>query len=300
MMKVFILWGHFRIAYKKGVDMSQIDNDKLKDFLIKAYSFDSYHETGYMLLDKNYNILFANSLCQEYFRLRHVRQPNSVELFQKLNKSALKPINRRIYDHNLLLQINNHLTGRIHEVVKTQLTPIQFIFFILYCDEYKSLQVHFVPVSGSDGVEFIQVFISDYDTWGIGRSIGMVLNGDSEIKSEEYLKIMNKTNRPDIPLTTRQEEIVFLLALNFNLGLREIAKILKISYGSLAVTLKSLIFPKFNVPLETSTQDFINILRSYGYHNLIPQSLCRPMVTILDLKLREKFFSLSHAKLATE
>lgn len=278
--------------------MSRIDNDKLKDFLIKAYSFDIYSETGYMLMDKDYNILFANSLCQEYFRLRYVRQSNSVELFQKLNKSALKPINRRLYDHNLLLQINNYMTSRIHEVVKTYAIPIQFVFFILYCEEYKSLQVHFVPVSGSEGVEFIQVFISDYDMWGIGRNVGMVLNGDSEIKSEEYLKIMNKTNRPNIPLTTRQEEIVFLLALGFNLGLREIAKILKISYGSLAVTLKSLIFPKFNVPIETTTQDFINILRGYGYHNLIPQSLCRPMITILDLKLREKFFSPSSAEFA--
>jgi len=279
--------------------MSQIDNDKLKDFLIKAYSFDSDSEAGYMLLDKNYNILFANTVCQEYFRLRYLRQTNSVELFQKLNISVLKPINRRIYDFNLLLQINNYQTGRIHEVVKTHSIPVQFIFFILYRDEYKSLQVHFVPVSGSDGVEFIQVFISDYDMWGIGRNVGMVLNGDSEIKSEEYLKIMNKTNRPDIPLTTRQEEIVFLLALGFNLGLREIAKILKISYGSLAVTLKSLIFPKFNVPIETSTQDFINILRGYGYHNLIPQSLCRPMITILDLKLREKFFSPDFADFIT-
>lgn len=126
--------------------------------------------------------------------------------------------------------------------------------------------------------------------WGIGRNVALLLNGDSEIKSEEYLKIMNKANRPDIPLTSRQEEIVFLLALNFNFGLREIAKVLKISYGSLAVTLKSLIFPKFNVPIKTSTQDFINILRGYGYHYLIPQSLCRPMITILDLKLREKFF----------
>lgn len=83
--------------------MSQIDNNKLKDFLIKAYSFDSDSEAGYMLLDKNYNILFANSLCQKYFRLRYVRQTNSVELFQKLNVNVLKPINRRIYDYNLLL-----------------------------------------------------------------------------------------------------------------------------------------------------------------------------------------------------
>lgn len=53
----------------------------------------------------------------------------------------------------------------IHEVVSKSNTPIQFIFFVLYRGEFRSLLVHFVPIVHSGKVRFIQMYFSGYDTW---------------------------------------------------------------------------------------------------------------------------------------
>lgn len=264
------------------------DYNLKKEFLIDSYSFIQAPENGYMLLAADSKILFANAFLQKSFSLPvNYQRLNSLKLFQKLNKEATELINKKIYDRQVILDMNNHMIVKIHEVVTTQLLSVQFVFFAVYQREFMSLLIHFVPVVYNNAIQFIQVFTSNYDLWGIARdNTTSLFNGDTRLETNEYLRIMNRKNNPiSTNLTARQEEIVFLLA--HGIGLRQTAKTLMLSYGSLYNTIRNLILPKFNVS-DSTTEELVEYLKALGYQKLVPQSLCRPLVILLDEQIRKK------------
>lgn len=239
---------------------------------------------GYILVDGKFKIIFVNDFCHNIFEGADLnRHKKSTQLLENSNAEVLKLSNKKLIDCDKYLEVNNRIVKEIHSVVRAKSISVSFVFFSVWHNEIQSLLINFVPVCNSTGkVVFIQIFITRYDYWG---NTG-VFNIDN--KKVEPIKIMNKSNRPGIKLSPRQEEVVFLLSLG--IGLRHAAQLLKISYGTLTCMIRDTICKKMGMA-SANTDLLIEKLVELGYNKLVPQSLCRPGIIILDSMIREKYFA---------
>lgn len=261
---------------------------ELEQILINSYSFanSSSINSGYLLMKReNLEIIFANKYCLEIFSLEKEKLPvNSLDVFRRINELAVSLMNERIYNRQKMTEKNNKQIEIIHEILLENI-PVRFIFYVLHQEKFHSLLANFIPVSDKNGkVIFIQAFFSQYDFWG-WTNMSNLFDGDAAPK-REYMYLGDDSKLP-IKLSQRQLEIVFLLT--FGASIRQIAEVLKISYGTLSSTLRNSIYPKFNMHTN-EINELIQKAISYGYNRVIPQSLCRPELIILDSRLREQYF----------
>lgn len=265
--------------------MTQENQNLLGKILIESYQHLSEDiSTGYMLIDTSFQIIHANAFCRKFLDIPDANIVESLKVFKSMNKQAVQLINKRIYNTELLLKINDHIIEHCHNLMLHTLLPLNFIYFAVYQGRYISLLVNFIPVTDKEkNLAFIQVFISHYDFWG-HTDLSELYNRDHA--ADNYMKIMNEDTLP-IHLSERQAEIVFILA--HGAGVREAAEQLKMSYGALTSTLKNYIYPKFNIH-SNNIDDLVKKISKMGYAKLIPQSLCNPITVILDAKIREQYF----------
>jgi len=241
--------------------------------------------TGYMLVDKDNTILYANDWCVRYFSIDLSHHKDSIILYKEINASTLEMANRRVMNYEQMLFLQNFAIDRIYQIVVTDKIPVQFIYFILKDGHFISLLVHFIPVLANDGsVIAMQQFISRYDMWGIVDSSDLFSD-----KPQQYISLINSNDNLPVKLSSRQQEIMFLLTNN--IGVRTVAQILKVSYGSVSKIIRDYICPKFNID-DADTTKLVSIARKMGYNKFVPQSLCNPCLVILDVSLRNKYFTL--------
>jgi len=242
--------------------------------------------SGYILVDNLFKILFINDFCHKILdSLDLCKFKDSISLFKNLNIQTLKLANKKLIDCKAQLKINDDIITKVHSIIISENIATSLVFFAACDEEIQSLLINFVPICDlANKVTFIQVFISRYDYW----SAANIFNGYN--KQGKLVRIMNKTNRPNICLSTRQEEIVFLISLG--IGLRQTAQILNITYGSLTSTIRERLCHKFNVP-PSNTGLLIQKLTDLGYNELVPQSLCIPKTIILDSQICNKYFTKS-------
>lgn len=263
------------------------NDEQLKSILINSYSFGNNEPgNGYLLINVDREVIHANEFCCRYFDLDGSLLPvNSQWLFNELNANAISKINGQVFDKKLLQNQNEHIIAAIHEVVFKNNIPVTVIFYVLYDNKVISLSGNFVPLSNSSGVvRFVQVFFSQYDFWGWTDIFSM--SQESSSIRQNYMYLGDHSALP-IKLSPRQQEIVFLLSLGA--GMRQVAEVLKIQYGTLTGALRNSIYPKFNI-LDNDANKFIGKAIALGYNAVIPQSLCRPLIVILDSRIREQYF----------
>lgn len=239
---------------------------------------------GYILIDNLFKILFINEFCHKNLDdLGAHKFKDSISLFKRLNAQALQLANKKLLNCKAQLRTNNHIIKRIHSIVINENISTSLVIFAVCNKEIQSLLINFVPVCDpSNKVIFIQIFFSKYNYWGAAN----MFNGYNGRGGA--IEIMNKSNRPNIRLSARQEEIVFLISLG--IGLRQTAQTLNITYGSLTSTIRGSLCNKFNVP-TSNTDLLIQKLADLGYNKLVPQSLCIPKTIILDSMIRNKYFT---------
>lgn len=250
----------------------------------------SYSETmwvdvnsGFMLVDADYNILFANKSVNRYFSEDNIIGLTSISLFKKASTLASEFTAKHFLDH-MQLDEENATILKLHQIVIKDKIPVQFVYIILDNNELRSLLFHFVPVFyDNKEVIAIQQMVSEHSLWGIVDGLDLF-----KTTRHKFLMIMNKEHDLPIKLSPRQHEIIFLLTQN--ISQRSIAQILKISYGNLSKILRDTICPKFNIH-DANTEYLVYLAIQMGYNAFIPQSLCKSGVIAMDYTIREKYFS---------
>lgn len=144
------------------------NNQELGKILTDSYKhLNENTDTGYMLIDKDYQITYANAFCRKFLDISDTQIVDSITIFKNMNKQAIQLINKRIYNSELLLGINNYITENCHNLMANILTPLDFIYFEVHQGKYISLLVNFIPITDNKNkLAFIQAFISRYDFWG--------------------------------------------------------------------------------------------------------------------------------------
>ena len=267
---------------------NSINLSQLQQLLIDGYAcVNDQIDSGYMLVDKQLKVVFANQYCHKHFDISVDNQfIDCIQLFGKLNQNAVKLMNPNIYNANNVLEKNNKIIDQIFEIVIKKNTSIRFVFFVLCNNKFQSLLVNLIPYSDSSGKPiFIQCFFSHYDFWGHTNTRHLFDSTRSYKRDYVYL---GSTAELPIKLSPRQEEIVFVLSNN--VGLRQTAEFLKISYGTLTSTLKNAIYIKFCID-HNDISLLVEKAVALGYNLIIPQSLVDPEIIILDLRIRELYFN---------
>lgn len=83
---------------------------------------------------------------------------------------------------------------------------------------------------------------------------------------------------PNINLTRREHEIIFLLANG--LSTEDIFPLLRISKSTISNIITSRLSPKFGL-LGSNTKLLANIAKTKGYHKIVPESLSNPCIITL-------------------
>jgi hypothetical protein len=97
---------------------SQISLSQLRKMLVDGYAIvNEQIDSGYMLVDNQFNIVFANQYCHKHFETPADNQPIScIELFKKLNQNAVKLMNPNIYNASNVLSKNNKMIEKEFQV----------------------------------------------------------------------------------------------------------------------------------------------------------------------------------------
>lgn len=90
-------------------------------------------------------------------------------------------------------------------------------------------------------------------------------------------------------LSRRQAEILYFLANGFSQT--ETAQILNMSRGALANIVSEQICPKFNI-YGSNTKKLIQVARKLHLDIVVPASLSRPFIFILDQEISERYFTI--------
>ena len=180
---------------------------------------------------------------------------------------------------DLALDAANQIIAKLHElkdkVIETGL-PISAILIHPFHRLYRSARLnHYIPIFHPNGkVIAIQLFGESFRLFGLRDYLS---NYTNQSYSNEHI-IKSNSDLP-IALSKRQHEIVFLLAIG--LTQREAAEILQITRGTLAKVAAEVICPKFDI-FDGNTTIMIEKARELNFHNLIPVSLCRPWVIVVN------------------
>lgn len=138
-----------------------------------------------------------------------------------------------------------------------------------------TLIIHQSPIFHPNGETIgVELTLNEFDVFGIND----YLDGFND-KSLDVPSSITDTEALQIRLTSRQHEIIFLIALG--LSQREAAQILNISRSTIAKTLIE-IADKFEI-YSSDTSKLITKARKLNIHKQIPSSLCKPWVIVLDV-----------------
>lgn len=163
----------------------------------------------------------------------------------------------------------------IRESVIDKRIPISAILIHPFAKVFNhTLIIHQSPIFHPCGETIgVELTLNEFDVFGIND----YLDGFDSKSLGTPSSITNSDNLP-IPLTQRQHEIIFLIALG--LSQRESGQILKISRSTIAKTLIE-ISDKFEI-YSSDTSKLIAKARKLNIHKQIPSSLCKPWVIVLD------------------
>jgi len=161
---------------------------------------------------------------------------------------------------------------RIQQYVFKMGTVASFIDSLPYDKGINSYQVTFIPIfDRSNNIIAIQTIATDYHLASYQKYI-------QHITMQKRTKSANL----DLKLTTREEEILFLLICGITQ--EQIAQILNIKRATVAAVIRNQLCIKFNLS-ECKTKSIIEYAQARGLPTSVPQSLWRPSVIISEDKI---------------
>lgn len=181
------------------------------------------------------------------------------------------------YTEDLMDSLHQY-AQKIYEIQKTVFRTkniISFIDLLPYNGKFVSYLVTYVPILHPCGeVVAIQSFAIESRFFSHQDYLQVIIDQN---KQSKYLHLDK--------LTLRQHEIMFLLANGINQ--EQCAQILKISRSTIGNIIANQLCPKFGIP-GSNTKLLAQMALNHEYHQLVPSSLYRPYIVVLDEKLAEQ------------
>lgn len=161
---------------------------------------------------------------------------------------------------------------RIQQYVFKTGCPASYIDSLPYDRGIQSYLITFIPIFNPvRDVVAIQSIAVNYRLAGYHEYIQSLLEHKKPVDSI-----------PSIKLSTREEEVLFLLICG--LTQEQIAEILEIKRETVAAIIRNQLRVKFSLPI-VNTKLLIETALAYGFPFSVPESLWRPSVIILEEKL---------------
>lgn len=162
---------------------------------------------------------------------------------------------------------------RIQQYVFKTGHPASFIDSLPYDHGIQSYLITFIPIFNSHGnVVALQSIAFNYRIAGYNEYIQNLLNQ----------KKSTAINIPEIKLSKREEEVLFLLICGITQ--EQIAEMLEVKRETVAAIIRNQLCIKFSLSI-VNTKLLISKALMYGFPFGIPESLWRPSVIILEEKL---------------
>lgn len=276
----------YLVCIKGGGIMALSKQEKdlyIQNVVLKHFNFLRDAPIGALLVDTEYKIIAVNELCRQRFDGEELVGRSNITLYDEANPILLDKADSHGVSYSRYVKMQNKIRLRLHQVVFQDKIPIQFICYMPHPKEFISLLAHYIPVFHDSGeVVAIQIFASEFSFWGLNEYLNFL-----DMQPVRQVTILQESNNLPVKLTPRQHEILFLLA--FKTGQRQAATILNISYGNLSKIVRDIICPKFNI-YDADVTKLQEMAVQMGYHKYIPQSLCRPVVIVLDNRVWDKYF----------
>ncbi len=163
----------------------------------------------------------------------------------------------------------------IQKIVFSSRNVISFIDLLPYGGKFTSYLVTYVPILHPSGeVIAIQSFAIQSRFFSHQDYLQVIIDQNKELKYLHHDK-----------LSLREHEIMFLLANGINQD--QCAQILKVSRSTIGNIIANQLCPKFGIP-GSNTKLLSQMALKHEYHQLIPSSLYRPYIVVLDEVLAEQ------------
>jgi len=227
-----------------------------------------------VLFDYELKIVVCTTLSAQSIGLERWEDARGLSFRNYANTDVAAKIFSGHYNEQLMESLHQY-AKRIYEIqrlVFTSKNVISLIDLLPYGGKFTSYLVTYVPIQHPSGeVVAIQSFAIQ----------------SRFFSHQDYLKVITdeKTHERYLnseKLTLREHEIMFLLANGVNQ--EQCSQILKITRSTIGNIIANQLCPKFGI-LGSNTKLLAQVALQHEFHQLVPSSLYRPYIVVLDEKI---------------
>lgn len=227
-----------------------------------------------VLFDYELKIVVCTTLSAQSIGLERWEDARGLSFRNYANTDVAAKIFSGHYNEQLMESLHQY-AKRIYEIqrlVFTSKNVISLIDLLPYGGKFTSYLVTYVPILHPSGeVVAIQSFAIQ----------------SRFFSHQDYLKVITdeKTHERYLnseKLTLREHEIMFLLANGVNQ--EQCSQILKITRSTIGNIIANQLCPKFGI-LGSNTKLLAQVALQHEFHQLVPSSLYRPYIVVLDEKI---------------
>lgn len=228
-----------------------------------------------VLFDYNLEIVVCTNLSAQSLDLTNWREAKGLSFRNYADTTIANKIFGDLYTEQTSKVLHKYARKiyAIQQTVFSSKNVISFIDLLPYGGKFISYLVTYVPILHPSGeVIAIQSFATQSRFFSYQEYLQLIVNNTNNSKHSNLLA----------PLTSRQYEIMFLLANG--ISPEQCAQILKISRSTVGNIIATQLCPKFGIP-GSNTKLLMQLAIKHEYQKLIPPTLYRPYIVILDEKL---------------
>ncbi len=227
-----------------------------------------------VLFDYELKIVVCTALSAQSIGLERWEDAQGLSFRNYANTDVAAKIFSGHYNEQLMESLHQY-AKRIYEIqslVFTSKNVISLIDLLPYGGKFTSYLVTYVPILHPSGeVVAIQSFAIQ----------------SRFFSHQDYLKVITdeKTHEKYLnseKLTLREHEIMFLLANGINQ--EQCSQILKITRSTIGNIIANQLCPKFGIT-GSNTKLLAQVALQHEFHQLIPSTLYRPYIVVLDEKI---------------
>jgi hypothetical protein len=227
-----------------------------------------------VLFDYELKIVVCTTLSAQSIGLERWEDARGLSFRNYADTNVAAKIFSGHYNEQLMESLHQY-AKRIYEIqrlVFTSKNVISLIDLLPYGGKFTSYLVTYVPILHPSGeVVAIQSFAIQ----------------SRFFSHQDYLKVITdeKTHERYLnseKLTLREHEIMFLLANGVNQ--EQCSQILKITRSTIGNIIANQLCPKFGI-LGSNTKLLAQVALQHEFHQLVPSSLYRPYIVVLDEKI---------------
>lgn len=227
-----------------------------------------------VLFDYELKIVVCTTLSAQSIGLERWEEARGLSFRNYANTDVAAKIFSGHYNEQLMESLHQY-AKRIYEIqslVFTSKNVISLIDLLPYGGKFTSYLVTYVPILHPSGeVVAIQSFAIQSRFFSHQDYLRVITD---EKTHEKYLHSEK--------LTLREHEIMFLLANGINQ--EQCSQILKITRSTIGNIIANQLCPKFGIS-GSNTKLLAQVALQHEFHQLVPSSLYRPYIVVLDEKI---------------